>query len=569
MKSSCCKRRSSIEPESLHWQNESRWCVLRPGTISAMISSTAVDLPEHRQQAREACLCEGIFPEGMESLPARDADAIRVSLEMVDRSSIYIGIFAWRYGHIPKGHEISITEMEFDRALQRGIPILVFVAHKDHALTIGQVEPNQGAQKKLKRLKERACKGRTRCEFKSPAELRAEIIHALSALKQREQQSMSPTDAIRAEKERLEKLDPRFSVDITATAQSMHFRVRPIEPIRELPALKFLTEGRTGQLRAFFEKGESFQVNATDIQAEDWPIIGSLLQGLGEANVTITNAIELRGCLQFAFRSSQGELMQVQVDGKWLLAPKRALFTGQLSESPLYVECVRDGGGPGEAQPSRIGFRIEWNAWKGQALLGLAYISQMREFLGCSEFMVRSFVRGNQPWPAETVRVVDPRRQKATEAIDWLLKSRQAAAYLGVNPPFPRGETINAKEAEFKNVALMVKLIESGFHEQTIAGETFAFAGDSTSDHFKVGTEGLSGKWTEPYREISFFGLTIPFGPLVHTWTDVQLVAVRPLPDNRQELEFRGGAKSTWRIDYVRPSPAAPSSPSAPSPPKP
>src|ERR1035441_1530752 len=95
--------------------------MLAPRKLSAMISSTAVDLPEHRQQAREACLCEDVFPEGMESLPARDADAIRVSLEMVDKAHIYIGIFAWRYGHIPKGHEISITEMEFNRAVQRRI----------------------------------------------------------------------------------------------------------------------------------------------------------------------------------------------------------------------------------------------------------------------------------------------------------------------------------------------------------------------------------------------------------------------------------------------------------------
>jgi hypothetical protein len=393
----------------------------------------------------------------------------------------------------------------------------------------------------------------------------------LSALKEREQQAISPADAIRAEKERLEKLDPRFSVDITATADSMHFRVRPVEPISELPALKFLTEGRIDELKAFFEKGESFQVNATDIQADDWPIFGSLLQGLGDAKVTITTAVELRGCLQFAFRSSRGELLLVQVDGKWSLAPKRAVFTGQLSDSPLYVECVRDGGGPGEVQPSRIIFRIDWNAWKGQALLGLAYISEMREFIGCSEFTVRSFVRGNQPWQPESVRVVDPGRQRVIEALDWLLKSRRAAAFLGVNPPFPQAETINANETESKDVQLMIKLIESGFHEQSIVGQTVGFSGDRPCDSIDIGTEELTGKWTEPFRKINFFGLEIPFGPLTHTWTDLQLVAVHPVSDNaqRQELEFRGGAKSTWRIEYVRPIPPAPSNPPAPSPPKP
>jgi len=147
-----------------------------------MISSTSLDLPEHRQQAIDACWRQGIFPRAMEHLPARDADAIRVSMEMVDEADIYIGIYAWRYGHVPVGHDISITEMEFNRAVERGIPILVFTIHNDHPLTITMVEADRDAQDKLKKLKERACHGRGRLEFKSPVELRSHIIQSLSAL---------------------------------------------------------------------------------------------------------------------------------------------------------------------------------------------------------------------------------------------------------------------------------------------------------------------------------------------------------------------------------------------------
>jgi hypothetical protein len=143
----------------------------KPGQKVAMISSTAIDLPEHRKQVFEACLCEGIFPDGMESLPARDADAITTSMEMVNRADIYIGIFAWRYGHIPQGHDISITEMEFNRAVERKIDVLIFLIDKEHPLVIGMVEVGDTAQMKLAALKERACKGRGRREFKSPAEL--------------------------------------------------------------------------------------------------------------------------------------------------------------------------------------------------------------------------------------------------------------------------------------------------------------------------------------------------------------------------------------------------------------
>src|ERR1043166_5249914 len=121
---------------------------------TAMISSTSVDLPEHRKEAIDACLRQGFFPIAMEHLPARDADAIRVSLEMVNKADVYIGIYAWRYGHVPEGRDISITEIEFDRAVERGIPILVFLIHKDHPLTIEMVETDKVAQENLKQLKE-------------------------------------------------------------------------------------------------------------------------------------------------------------------------------------------------------------------------------------------------------------------------------------------------------------------------------------------------------------------------------------------------------------------------------
>lgn len=154
----------------------------RPGQKTAMISSTSLDLPDHRQQAIEACLRQSVFPIAMEHLPASDADATRASMEMVEKADIYIGVFAWRYGYVPEGQDISITEMEFNRAVERKIPILVFTIHKDHALTIEMVEADKDAQEKLKRLKERACERRGRLEFSSPVELRSHIIQSLSKL---------------------------------------------------------------------------------------------------------------------------------------------------------------------------------------------------------------------------------------------------------------------------------------------------------------------------------------------------------------------------------------------------
>src|SRR2546423_1176979 len=116
-------------------------------TKKVMISSTARDLPEHRKQVQEACLRQGMFPVMMEHLPASDADAIAESLRMVDEAEIYLGVFAHRYGYVPAGHDISITEMEYDRAVECGIPRLIFLMHEDHSLKAADVETGPGAAK--------------------------------------------------------------------------------------------------------------------------------------------------------------------------------------------------------------------------------------------------------------------------------------------------------------------------------------------------------------------------------------------------------------------------------------
>ena len=150
---------------------------------TVMISSTAFDLPEHREQVRDACLRSGFAPhEMMENLNAMDADAIEASLAMVDEADVYIGIFAFRYGYVPDGEDMSITEMEYQRAVEQEKPRLLFFMDDDHPITARMVETGAGAEK-LKALKERAGKDRVARVFKSPDALRGDVIGALHELR--------------------------------------------------------------------------------------------------------------------------------------------------------------------------------------------------------------------------------------------------------------------------------------------------------------------------------------------------------------------------------------------------
>ena len=150
-----------------------------------MISSTARDLPQHRKEAMDACLRQGMFPVMMEHLPASDAEAVPASLNMVDEADIYMLILAHRYGYVPDANNpsrISVTEHEYNRAVERKMPILTFVMHEDHPVKAADVEKGEGAVK-LETFKKRALLKVTNL-FDSPADLRAHIINSLSKLRQ-------------------------------------------------------------------------------------------------------------------------------------------------------------------------------------------------------------------------------------------------------------------------------------------------------------------------------------------------------------------------------------------------
>ncbi len=153
-----------------------------------MISSTALDLPEHRKELMDACLRMGMLPVMMEHLTAGDTDAVAQSLALVNGADIYLGVFAYRYGYVPDTNnpeQLSITEMEYNRAVARGIPRLIFFMDKSHPITAADTDedtkdPAEAARRKVKldELKKRAGKERVVAFFKSPTDLRAHVIQA-------------------------------------------------------------------------------------------------------------------------------------------------------------------------------------------------------------------------------------------------------------------------------------------------------------------------------------------------------------------------------------------------------
>jgi hypothetical protein len=117
----------------------------------------------------------------MEHLPALNEDAVKVSLRMVEEADVYLGVLAYRYGTVPTGYELSITEMEYNHAVEFDKPRLVFFIHEDHPVRANDVETGPGAEK-LKALKARIGEERVAAFFKSPEDLRSHVGEALPNL---------------------------------------------------------------------------------------------------------------------------------------------------------------------------------------------------------------------------------------------------------------------------------------------------------------------------------------------------------------------------------------------------
>ena len=111
--------------------------------LHIMISSTTMDLPEHRHEVSEAIQRMGHTPVMMEFGSAEwNSDAIKFSLEKVEKSQVYIGIFALRYGYIKEDpvrnpDRLSVTELEYRHALKLGIPTLDLHCQEDSSIRRG------------------------------------------------------------------------------------------------------------------------------------------------------------------------------------------------------------------------------------------------------------------------------------------------------------------------------------------------------------------------------------------------------------------------------------------------
>lgn len=99
--------------------------------LQVFVSSTYTDLIEERQAAVEAILDAGHIPAGMELFKAGNESQLKTIYKWIDESDVYMLILGGRYGSIESKSGKSYTQLEYEYALNRNIPVFAVVLSKD------------------------------------------------------------------------------------------------------------------------------------------------------------------------------------------------------------------------------------------------------------------------------------------------------------------------------------------------------------------------------------------------------------------------------------------------------
>src|SRR5262245_39569329 len=97
----------------------------------AFVSSTYIDLKEHRARVVDALRKSGIHVDPMEDWTADDREPKQFSRQRVNGCRLCILLVAFRRGYVPEGETLSITQMEYEYAVSSGLAVLVFLLGED------------------------------------------------------------------------------------------------------------------------------------------------------------------------------------------------------------------------------------------------------------------------------------------------------------------------------------------------------------------------------------------------------------------------------------------------------
>ena len=149
--------------------------------MKVFLSSTYIDLIEHRKEAAEALARLGYHIIGMETFNARTEDPTKASLKEVEDCKLVVGIYAHRYGSLIGSSKISVTEQEFDHAVAKGKEIFAFFVDEDFSWPPKFVDKDAEQIKRLSAFKKKIVDQVTPDYFTDKTDLAYKIVSAVKS----------------------------------------------------------------------------------------------------------------------------------------------------------------------------------------------------------------------------------------------------------------------------------------------------------------------------------------------------------------------------------------------------
>ena len=243
--------------------------------VQVFVSSTWLDLQPERQAVEVALqrLHETKFV-GMEYFGSRDETTRRTSLDEVDRSHVYVGIIAERYGS-------GITEDEYRRARELNLPCFVYFKrdsdiHSDLRPEWRDSDPENTA--KLLAFRQELQRNHIVSKFTSPDELATRVTADLHNWLVKEYLTSRLADAAegrmgrRQARELLTAIKDKSGLDENLLAAARKVAILPLLVSLAVAAVALITATALGAYIYFSRNDRVYRVRATVTNERGVPV---------------------------------------------------------------------------------------------------------------------------------------------------------------------------------------------------------------------------------------------------------------------------------------------------------
>lgn len=258
--------------------------------LQVFVSSTYLDLQNERQAAVEAILKAGHIPAGMELFSAGNESQLETIRRWIDESDVYMLILGGRYGSVDPKTALSYTELEYDYAVSKEMPIFSVVITEpalDEKLKIdGKLAIETERPQELKLFRDKVL-NRISSFFQDPKDIKLAVHETLSDFMSRYSfkgwvsgAEIAESSALIEEISRLHKHNQNLEKELAELKQSA-------------PAIKSKHSSRPGdeELQEISDILESINITTQVLAPENPPKSYSVLQILNAKRDTLVTGL--------------------------------------------------------------------------------------------------------------------------------------------------------------------------------------------------------------------------------------------------------------------------------------